>query len=148
MPAEPRRGLTPRATLLLAALALVVAFVATLTMSADPAPKGTPAIHSAPRGPAVVLRLAAATVPKPRLAPKPRPPRRRARPVPPAATVATPQPTVAAPVRRETPQPEPRRVVPPRRYVPPPPVSTPRPTPVATPMPEPEGEFDTTGEEP
>jgi hypothetical protein len=158
MRGERRRGLTPRATLLLATLALGVAFTAASISSAERKPQRTPAMLSAPRGPAVDLRLAAATVPKLREAPAPRERkvRRAARPAPRVARVETPQPAPPTAIREETPQPTPnptpRQVAPPPRRSVPPPETTPEPrapvsTPVATPE-EPSGEFDTTGEEP
>jgi hypothetical protein len=157
MPGERARGLTPRTTLLLATLALGVAFTAASTLRSERKPQPTPAMLSVPRGPAVDLRVAAAAVPKLRAAPaaRKREVQRATRPAPRMAEVEIRQPVPPTAIRAETPQPTPnptpRQVAPPRRYVPPPAATpTPRvpaPTPVATPA-EPTGEFDTTGEEP
>lgn len=148
---ERPRGLTLGATVLLAALALGVAFAVALLLTAKPAPERGPAMVTAPRGPAIDLRMAAAaTLPALR---RPKPRKRRVRPTPRrvqlkrrVVSVATAVPTPAPPPRSTpAPRPAPRPAAPtPRR------VATPAPTPRATPIPppEPSGDFDTTGEPP
>jgi hypothetical protein len=148
---EQPRGLTPRAVCLLAALALGLAFAGALLLAAEPAPRREANPITAPRGPALHLEMAAATIPALRPKPLPRrdkaqPARRRARP--PARRVVTvtvaPTPPPARPKApaRATPRPSaPVRPTAPVRPIAPAPTAAPKPT--ATP--EPSGEFDTTG---
>lgn len=150
------RGLTLGATILLAALALGLAFAVDLLLTTKPAAEPVPAMVTAPRGPAIDLTMASAVTlpalrrPEPRVR-RARPAHRRARPkrrpvpVPRAAPVPAPAPApTPAPTPRSTPAPRPA----PRPLAPTPrPVVRPAPTPRATPIPSPEpsGEFDSTG---
>jgi hypothetical protein len=150
---EQPRGLTVYAVCLLAALALGLAFAGSL-LTPERAPEAGTTMSSAPRGPALQLKMAgAATVPalRPQAPPRRRAVRRPHRRVAPARRVAplarvapTPpapvqvQVQVSTPTPRPVPVPTPRPVVPVRR-----PVAPPKPTPTA--IPEPAGEFDTTG---
>jgi hypothetical protein len=148
---EQPRGLTPRAVCLLAALALGLAFAGALLLAAEPAPQRQASLITAPRGPALDLEMAAATIPA--LRPRPLPRRHKVRtaprrPRPPARRVVTVAVTpTLPPVRpkapaRATPRPSaPVRPIVPVRPIAPAPTAAPKPT--ATP--EPSGEFDTTG---
>jgi hypothetical protein len=149
--AQPR-GLTPRAVCLLAALALGLAFAGALLLTAEPPPQREASLITAPRGPALDLELAAATIPA--LRPRPLPRRHKVRPAPrrarpPARRVVTlavaPTPTPVRPKlpARATPPSAPVRPIVPVRPIAPAPAPTVAPKPTATP--EPAGEFDSTG---
>jgi hypothetical protein len=148
---EQPRGLTVYAVCLLAALALGLAFAGSL-LTPERAPERGTTMSSAPRGPALQLKMAgAATVPA--LRPQALPRRRKVRPAPTRAhptarrviaVVVAPTPTPVVPEASALPTPAPtapvRPIVPVRPIAPAP---TAAPTPTATP--EPSGEFDSTG---
>ena len=150
------RGLTLRATLVLVALALGLAFsVGALAGGGSSATKpaeGGPGVVTSTPGTAPDPQLSAArTVPALRDPQRPRErPLRVATPERVEGPAARPAPTLARPpVVRDapatpTPTAVPRRPAPAPRLVAPAPRSTPEPT--ATAAPEPTGEFDTTGE--